>query len=162
MDLRPTAVQSEQNEGLMNRKENCLGKYEFSYIPIRKEHKKMTTNVYQEQATHLRAKMAELAAIRRDKDVLQIETAADPFDQIQASTERDLLVGLLNHDAQLRENLRRALHLMENGAYGICEDCRDAISPARLKAIPWAHCCVRCQELRDREVNESDIFHEAA
>jgi DnaK suppressor protein len=124
--------------------------------------KEMTTNVYQEQATHLKAKMAELSALRRDKDALQVANAADPFDQIQASTERDLLVGLLNRDAQLREDLRRAFDLMENGTYGLCEDCGDAISPARLKAIPWAHCCVRCQEVRDREVNESDIYPEAA
>jgi DnaK suppressor protein len=124
--------------------------------------KEMTTNVYQEQATQLKAKMAELATLRRDKDALQIESAADPFDQIQASTERDLLVGLLNHDAQLREDLRRAFDLLENGSYGVCEDCGEAISQARLKAIPWAHCCVRCQEMRDRQVNESDVFPEAA
>ena len=30
--------------------------------------------------------------------------AADPFDQIQASVERDLLVGLLNRDARLRDD----------------------------------------------------------
>jgi len=93
---------------------------------------------------------------------LKVENAADPFDQIQASVERDLLVGLLNRDAQLRDDLRHAFELIENGSYGVCEDCEGSIAPARLKAIPWARCCVRCQELRDREVNESDVFPEAA
>ena len=110
----------------------------------------------------LRAKMAEVSARQRDQDALKIEYAADPTDQMQASVERNLLVGLLNQDAQLREDLQHAFDLLDAGLYGRCEDCEKVIASARLKAIPWARCCVRCQELRDREVNESDIFHAAA
>jgi DnaK suppressor protein len=117
---------------------------------------------YRDQEKQLKAKMAELLTQQRDSDALKIESAADPFDQIQASVERDLLVGLLNRDAQMREDLRRAFELMENDSYGRCEDCEVVIAPARLKAIPWARCCVRCQELRDRQVNEADVFPEAA
>jgi DnaK suppressor protein len=122
----------------------------------------MKHNAYEAERRQLTKKMAELISQQRDSAPLRIESAADPFDQIQASVERDLLVGLLNHDARLREDLRRAFDLMENGGYGICEDCEEPIAPARLKAIPWARCCVRCQEMRDREVNEFDIFPEAA
>jgi DnaK suppressor protein len=117
---------------------------------------------YQAEELNLRTKMAEVLTQQRDQQPLRIESAADPFDQIQASIERDLLVGLLNRDARLREDLRRAFELMESGEYGSCEDCEEIIAPARLKAIPWARRCVRCQEQRDREVNEADIFPEAA
>ncbi len=122
----------------------------------------MKQMAYQTEERQLRAKMEEVLSRHRDQGPLKIENAADPFDQIQASVERDLLVGLLNRDAQLRDDLRRAFDLIENGGYGRCEDCEERIAPARLKAIPWARCCVRCQELRDREVNEADIFPEAA
>jgi DnaK suppressor protein len=122
----------------------------------------MKQTEYQSEERHLRAKMAELLAQRRDSGPLKIENAADPFDQIQASVERDLLVGLLNRDARLRDDLRRAFDLMEIGAYGRCVDCEERIAPARLKAIPWARSCVRCQELRDRVANEPDMFNEAA
>ena len=122
----------------------------------------MKQMTYQAEERQLRAKMAELLSQQRDSNALKIESAADPFDQIQASAERDLLVGLLNHDARLREDLRHAFELMEKGSYGRCEECEGSIAPARLKAIPWARCCVRCQELRDREINEADIFTEAA
>jgi len=117
---------------------------------------------FQAEEQQLRAKMAELLSQQRDSEALRIESAADPFDQIQASVDRDLLVGLLNRDAQLREDLRRAFEMIADGSYGRCEDCDRTIAPARLKAIPWARCCVRCQELRDREVNAPDIFPEAA
>jgi DnaK suppressor protein len=104
--------------------------------------------------------MAELLSQQRDQCALKIEEAADPFDQIQAATERDVLVGMLNRDAQLRSDVRRAFDLMQEGTYGICEDCEESIAPARLKAIPWARCCVSCQEMRDRELNEFDVFPE--
>jgi len=122
----------------------------------------MKQMAYQAEERQLRIKMAELLAQQRDAEALKIESAADPFDQIQASVERDLLVGLLNRDAQMREDLRRAFETIADGSYGQCEECDKAIAPARLKAIPWARCCVRCQELRDREVNAADVFPEAA
>jgi len=122
----------------------------------------MKQMAYETEKRQLTAKMNELLSQHRDQDALKIESAADPFDQIQASVERDLLVGLLNRDAQLRDDLRRAFALLDNGSYGRCEDCEEPIAAARLRAIPWARCCVRCQEIRDREVNEADIFPEAA
>jgi|ERR1700722_13489282 DnaK suppressor protein len=122
----------------------------------------MTQMAYRNEQLQLKAKMAELLTQQRDQGALRIENAADPFDQIQASVERDLLVGLLNRDAQLRDDLRRAFDMIETGSYGRCEDCEQTIPAARLRAIPWARCCVRCQEMRDREVNESDVFPEAA
>jgi DnaK suppressor protein len=122
----------------------------------------MKPNQYQAEERQLKAKMAELLSRQRDQCALRIEEAADPLDQIQAAMERDVLVGLLNRDAQLREDVRRAFDLMEEGSYGICEDCEESIAPARLKAIPWARCCVSCQEMRDREVNEFDVFPELA
>lgn len=117
----------------------------------------MKQTQYQAEERQLRAKMAELLPQQRDQRALKIEET-DPFDQIQAATERDVLVGLLNRDAQLRDDLRHAFDLMQEGAYGICEDCEESIPAARLKAIPWARCCVSCQEMRDREVNEFDVF----
>jgi DnaK suppressor protein len=125
--------------------------------------KAMATQVgYEAQERQLKAKMAELLGQHRDHDALRIQNSADPFDQIQASVERDLLVGLLNHDARLREDVRHAFEQIEAGTYGICEDCDREIAPARLKAIPWARYCVRCQDCRDREVSEFDVFPEAA
>ncbi len=118
----------------------------------------MKQKKYEAEERQLKAKMAELLSQQRDQCALKIQEAADPFDQIQAATERDVLVGLLNRDAQLRDDLRHAFDLMQEGAYGICEDCEESIPAARLKAIPWARCCVSCQEMRDREVNEFDVF----
>jgi RNA polymerase-binding transcription factor DksA len=47
------------------------------------------------------------------------------------------------HDVR-RERYARALDRLAEGRYGICEACGDAISPARLLAIPETPHCVAC------------------
>ncbi|HUZ00786.1 MAG TPA: TraR/DksA C4-type zinc finger protein [Thermomicrobiaceae bacterium] len=38
-----------------------------------------------------------------------------------------------------------ALERIERGVYGLCVDCGEPIDPARMKALPSALRCVRCQ-----------------
>lgn len=53
----------------------------------------------------------------------------------------------------LDENRRQALRATSRraqGAYGICEDCGDAISAERLSFLPEATRCVSCQARQER------------
>lgn len=43
-----------------------------------------------------------------------------------------------------------ALHRMENGTYGLCEECGQTIARARLRALPFASLCRRCKEQEER------------
>lgn len=74
------------------------------------------------------------------------EPAGDPVDRIEATESREL--HLLSRE-RLTERLDRileALHRLRDGAYGTCAECGEPIPPARLRAIPEATLCVRCQE----------------
>ena len=42
------------------------------------------------------------------------------------------------------EKLEAALQRMEEGTYGVCEACGQAIEPERLAALPTATLCVAC------------------
>jgi len=47
-----------------------------------------------------------------------------------------------------REELKKiidALERIDNGTYGICEDCEKPISVTRLQALPHAARCIACQ-----------------
>ncbi len=43
----------------------------------------------------------------------------------------------------------RALEKFNDGCYGYCEGCGDAIDFARLKALPDARFCLNCQQKRE-------------
>lgn len=42
-----------------------------------------------------------------------------------------------------------ALVKLEDGSYGICDECDTEIDEARLLVAPYATCCVACQQLRE-------------
>lgn len=46
--------------------------------------------------------------------------------------------------------IKKALERIDNGTYGICENCGEAIPPERLEIIPYATLCVRCQQEQDQ------------
>lgn len=92
-----------------------------------------------------RALEAEIAAVRGTApgevghEVADLKDGADERQQEavgDAGLERDL--------AELRAILRARQHLDE-GRYGLCEDCGEPIAAARLAAQPAALRCLGCQ-----------------
>ena len=54
----------------------------------------------------------------------------------------------LRHRLQLIED---ALDGIENGYYGLCEECEEPINEKRLQLMPFALFCVRCQSELERQ-----------
>jgi DnaK suppressor protein len=46
--------------------------------------------------------------------------------------------------------IRRALALIDEGGFGLCQSCGAPISEDRLQAVPWALLCMRCQSAGER------------
>lgn len=44
-----------------------------------------------------------------------------------------------------------AIARIDEGTYGVCEDCEKKIAPARLKVVPYARFCVPCQEIEEKK-----------
>jgi DnaK suppressor protein len=61
----------------------------------------------------------------------------------------------IEHD-KLRQ-LNAALQRMEDGDYGVCQECGEEIAPKRLKAIPWAKFCVTCQDLVAARAEDNEV-----
>ncbi|MFG1481410.1 TraR/DksA family transcriptional regulator [Halobacteriovorax sp. HFRX-2_2] len=47
--------------------------------------------------------------------------------------------------------IEEALHRIEDGTYGHCEDCDEPIGKKRLENQPWADLCITHAEERERE-----------
>ncbi|MEE8199938.1 MAG: TraR/DksA family transcriptional regulator [Candidatus Acidoferrales bacterium] len=60
----------------------------------------------------------------------------------------DLAIGTLQRDQQLLREVEAALARLEEGAFSVCERCREEIPGRRLKALPWTRLCLRCAERR--------------
>ena len=52
--------------------------------------------------------------------------------------------------AERTNRLAEALERLRDGTYGTCQECAEAIAPARLKAVPEVTTCVRCQDRLER------------
>lgn len=115
--------------------------------------KKATTRINGFQAI-LAHKETELLHAGRGREGITIEKSADQMDEIQYALERDLAIHNVEHDFTLLRNVRAAQHRIRDGTYGICIQCEEAISPKRLAALPWAACCIDCQEAADRNGGE--------
>jgi DnaK suppressor protein len=104
----------------------------------------------------LEAKQAELVGGLRNRDGITIEKSADQMDEIQYATERDLAIRNVDRESTLLRQVKAALQRIQDGGFGTCLDCEEAISPKRLVAVPWAPRCIKCQETADREGLDSE------
>lgn len=74
------------------------------------------------------------------------ELTADTGDPSQAHDRAALVAATRQNIEQISGALRR----IEEGAYGRCEKCGNAIPVERLQVLPHARFCVPCQERHGR------------
>jgi RNA polymerase-binding transcription factor DksA len=95
----------------------------------------------------LNSRLAELSATLANRDGLACnDTVADALEHVQDLQCREMASDLLRMaDRELVEVLA-AIQRVKDGTYGVCEECGDQISAARLRAKQYALLCVGCQE----------------
>jgi len=71
------------------------------------------------------------------------DVATDTYD-------REFSLGLASNERKLLYELDDALKKIEEGVFGICEECKALITKSRLKAVPQARLCVKCQEKKEK------------
>jgi len=69
-------------------------------------------------------------------------------------TEKSLQIGTAASRAVAE--IDRALRKIEDGSYGICEECGKRIPAARLRALPFAVLCRQCQEAAERSSEQEE------
>jgi len=74
----------------------------------------------------------------------------DQADVGSTTLERDHEMSLANNARDMLDQIERALARIEDGTYGVCESCGNAIGKGRLQAFPRATLCVSCKEREER------------
>lgn len=71
------------------------------------------------------------------------DVATDTYD-------REFSLGIASNEREILYELDDALKRIEEGTYGICEDCKIMIAKKRLAAVPYARLCVKCQVKKEK------------
>ncbi len=65
--------------------------------------------------------------------------------------DREFSLGLASNERKVLYELDDALKRIEDGSFGICDDCKGQITKIRLKAVPSARLCIKCQQKREKK-----------
>jgi DnaK suppressor protein len=93
---------------------------------------------------------AEALKAQADSLALEHEPGDVQFDEEggeggTANVDREIDLYLSAQARATVVEIDRALQKIEDGTYGICEQCGDMIPDARLQALPYAALCVTCK-----------------
>jgi len=110
----------------------------------------------QEQHNQLKESLQSAMSLRPREDAGKV---ADPMDRATEALNGEIQATLLTAQARRVVQVEEALgRLMARGDYGVCQDCGEFIGVGRLRALPFAQRCARCQsgaELLEQRVARS-------
>ena len=92
--------------------------------------------------------LSEITELQRDR--LTDSAGDDQADTGTKTFEREQEISLANSMLERITQVERALERLDEGSYGWCERCGNAIPVERLAAFPSATLCVTCKQLEER------------
>ena len=98
---------------------------------------------------------ALLARYQGELDRAEEELDSRETEDVERATEQwdaQVLSKLGDTDARAIAGVVAALHRLEDGSYGTCEDCGGRIGRARLEALPTATTCIDCASTANRVI----------
>ena len=87
-----------------------------------------------------------VSGMTNDKD-----TFPDPTDRANLETDRNFLLRIRDRERKLILKIKEALARIDDGTFGICEECGEEISEERLKARPVTTLCIQCKTKAEEE-----------
>jgi DnaK suppressor protein len=73
----------------------------------------------------------------------------DQGETSEVDIQEDIELALIQMKAETLNKINEALARLEEGRYGLCFECGEEISEARLRALPFAVRCKDCEEARE-------------
>lgn len=78
----------------------------------------------------------------------------DEVDIIQRNLLKSMMEKLSMRDKDSLKRIKDALSRIEDGSFGECESCGDAIPEKRLSAVPYCTTCVDCAEQAEHRIKQ--------
>ncbi len=102
----------------------------------------------------LNRKLSELLG-EADKTLGEMTSGAgqvpDPTDRASIESERSFELRIRDRERKLIKKIRKALERIDDGSYGLCEECGEEIGEKRLEARPVTTLCIECKSKQEQE-----------
>lgn len=98
-----------------------------------------------EERAHLVHQLDDLGAAETGDLRSDIDFGGSFADAASVTAERTEVLGVVESLKSQLDGVDRALVHIEEGTYGICEDCGREIPSARLEARPYSVLCIDCK-----------------
>lgn len=87
----------------------------------------------------------------------ELESFPDPTDRGSLEGDRNLTLRIRDRERKLLTKIDEALGRIEDGSYGICEECGGQIGVGRLKARPVTTLCIECKSQQEADERRRQI-----
>jgi len=75
----------------------------------------------------------------------------DEIDQASSEYQQGLTLRLRDREKYLIEKIDHAIARIDDGTFGVCEECNEDISVKRLEVRPETTLCIRCKEEQEKD-----------
>ncbi len=101
--------------------------------------------------TEIKERIGEELGEKMSEDIDSVlGPALDEGDLSTLEADRDVDYGLLTMSTKTLRSINQALDRLDEGTYGICEECGREIGEKRLQVMPFALYCVECQREKEK------------
>jgi len=91
-----------------------------------------------------------------DEDMtLDVNDLPDEMDLASSEYLQSFTFRLRGREKSFLDKINKAIAKIDDGSFGVCEECGEDISVKRLEARPETTLCIRCKE--DQERQEKDF-----
>jgi DnaK suppressor protein len=91
-----------------------------------------------------------------DEDMtLDVSDLPDEMDLASSEYLQSFTFRLRGREKSFLDKINKAIAKIDDGSFGVCEECGEEISVKRLEARPETNLCIRCKE--DQERLEKDF-----
>jgi DnaK suppressor protein len=112
----------------------------------------------EKQTTHFREKLEKMSddiQSGANKTISEMtdhsDNYPDPTDRAAAESDRSFELRIRDRERKLLNKIKEASERIDNGTFGICDECGDDIANERLEARPVTTYCIECKTRQEQE-----------
>ena len=113
--------------------------------------KKKEIDFFKKLLEERRVALLNQAVITKEQGIgFDLAELPDEVDMASSESDQSMNLRLRDRERVLLKKIERTIEKMEEGTFGICEQCGDEISVKRLEARPVTDLCIRCKEEQEK------------